>query len=102
MSGSTAYICLHDLKDGHCDVVNTLAFSPDGLYLATGSDDTSVIIWNAAQGTYHYRVQCDSGVDSLLWHPVEEETVIVGCESGYLAQTQGFTLVRLNAFSPGH
>ena len=93
MSGTTAYICLHDLNDGHSDVVNTLAFSPNGLYLATGSDDASVIIWNATNGAYLYRIPCDSGVDSLLWHPVEEETVIAGCDSGYLIQTQGFTLV---------
>ncbi|KAH9922191.1 WD40-repeat-containing domain protein [Fomitopsis serialis] len=90
--GPTAYVLLHDLSRGHSDVVNALAFSPDGLYLASGSDDESVIIWNATLGTYLYRFTCDSRVDSLLWHPVEQETLIVGCQSGSLLQVRGFSL----------
>ena len=46
-------IRLHDLKSGkvlqvlkgHEDVINALAFSPDGKYLASGSGDNTVIIW---------------------------------------------------------
>ncbi|SLM38544.1 prolyl oligopeptidase [Lasallia pustulata] len=36
--------------EGHLDRVNTVAFSPDGKQLASGSDDMTVWIWDAATG----------------------------------------------------
>jgi WD40 repeat protein len=35
---------------GHTDIVDTIAFSPDGKSLATGSADKSVRLWNPADG----------------------------------------------------
>ena len=35
---------------GHTDVVEALAFSPDGKTLATGSADTSARLWDVASG----------------------------------------------------
>lgn len=90
---STAYVPLHRLDDGHSSTVNALVFSPDGMYLASGSDDETVIVWNATLGRLLYRCFFDSPVDSLLWNPVEEETVILGCQSGTLKQIRNFTLV---------
>ena len=36
--------------EGHTDDVNTLTFSPDGMMLASASDDNTVKLWNAATG----------------------------------------------------
>ena len=36
---------LYDLAGGHAKTVNCVRFSPNGMYLASGSDDQMVIIW---------------------------------------------------------
>ncbi|GAB4194820.1 MAG: PD40 domain-containing protein [Roseiflexaceae bacterium] len=41
----------------HNDRINTLAFSPDGSWLASGSDDNSVIIWQASSNKEPQRVR---------------------------------------------
>lgn len=90
---STAYVHVGTLTRGHSATINSVSFSPDGIYLASGSDDHTVIIWKVSTGAFLYRMQFDSPVDSILWHPVHSETLIVGCESGTLMQLRGFTLV---------
>ncbi|KAK3952208.1 hypothetical protein QBC32DRAFT_324617 [Pseudoneurospora amorphoporcata] len=42
--------CLQTLK-GHSDYVRSIAFSPDGQRLASGSDDRTIKIWDAASGS---------------------------------------------------
>lgn len=36
----------YDLQNGHTSTVNIVRFSPNGQYLASGSDDQMVIIWS--------------------------------------------------------
>ena len=36
---------LYDLTGGHSSTVNIVRFSPNGQFLASGSDDQMVVIW---------------------------------------------------------
>jgi WD40 repeat protein len=52
--------------DGHDDRVGTVAWSPDGSHLASGSDDTTIALWDPASGEQ---------VDTLLGHSRRVRTV---------------------------
>ncbi|KAI9060079.1 WD40 repeat-like protein [Trametes sanguinea] len=88
----TAYVELHSLSAGHSDTINCLAFSPDGVHLASGGDDYALIIWNALKGRLLYRLLFNASVGCVLWHPIHPETVIAGCDNGYLFQLHDFNL----------
>ncbi|KIK27014.1 hypothetical protein PISMIDRAFT_34219, partial [Pisolithus microcarpus 441] len=53
----------------HTDSINTLAFSPCGVYLASGGDDRQLIIWRVSDGTLLYRLVLESAVTAVMWHP---------------------------------
>lgn len=62
---------LHTLS-GHTDTVNLVAFSNDGMFLATGSLDGTVRVWGVASGAFEeVNVLQGPGEDILwlAWHP---------------------------------
>ena len=55
MGGEGGRVCLFDLAtgkpsatyEGHAGLVTALAWAPDGKTLASGSTDTTVLVWEA-------------------------------------------------------
>ena len=54
---------------GHGSIVNTVAFSPDGRRLLSGSDDLSARIWNVADGQVVGTFTHGKIVNSVAWSP---------------------------------
>ena len=55
---------------GHLDCVNSVIFSPDGSYVASGSDDKTVRIWNVATGESEAELKGHSdSVNSVVFSP---------------------------------
>jgi WD40 repeat protein/transcriptional regulator with XRE-family HTH domain len=67
---------------GHSDQVFVVRFSPDGKYLATGSTDTTVRLWDIATGqTVHTFTGHTRDVDGLAFSP-DGKYLISGSDDG--------------------
>ena len=72
---------LRELK-GHKDEVTCLAFSPDGRFLASGSEDQDVILWSLSDGSRLAALEDHPGhVTSLAITP-DSRTIVVGSKDG--------------------
>ena len=61
---------------GHSSIVHTVAFSPNGLYLASGSDDRTIAIWEVKSGDH---------IKTLKGHSQPVITVVYSPNGEYLA-----------------
>jgi WD40 repeat protein len=52
---------------GHHDRINAVAFSPDGSWLVSGSDDSTIRVWNVLTGRLVVARQFDAAVQSLAF-----------------------------------
>ena len=56
--------------EGHSDMVNSLRWSPDGKYLASGSGDFTVVLWDVKSGKRLKTLEGESSyVESICWSP---------------------------------
>src|SRR5947208_4987770 len=60
---------LHLVWQAHTDVVSTLAFSPDGSTLASGSWDGTLKLWNLQSGALLWRGRHTNSISCLVFSP---------------------------------
>jgi len=71
---------LHTLRD-HQGNVRTLAYSPDGQLLATGSDDFTVCLWSVRQGQLLHTLRGHTDTLSVLAFSPDGATLVSGSHS---------------------
>jgi len=59
---------------GHQQLVRTVAWSPDGTMLASGSDDTNLLVWDI-DGTVHQMIAHPASVLAAAWSPDSQRLV---------------------------
>lgn len=59
-----------------------ISFSPLVDFIATGSDDGFVTIWNVTSGEMLCQRGTPEPVTSILWHPSWRSVLFVGCQEG--------------------
>ncbi|OXM44850.1 WD40 repeat domain-containing protein [Amycolatopsis alba] len=69
---------------GHALPVTSLAFSPDGRFLASGSDDRSIRIWTLADGTTKSTLQGHTDMVLALAYSPDGATLASGSQDGTL------------------
>lgn len=91
----SAYVHKDNLRGAHSSTINALSFSSDGKYLASGADDSTLIIWSLTAGRFIFRLRFTSPIHIVLWHPIYPETILVGCRDGVICQAKNFQLVSI-------
>ncbi|XP_060146887.1 notchless protein homolog 1 isoform X4 [Globicephala melas] len=70
--------------EGHSEAVISVAFSPTGKYLASGSGDTTVRFWDISTETPHFTCQGHRHwVLSISWSP-DGKKLASGCKNGQI------------------
>lgn len=73
-----------ELSGEHASEAHILAFSKNGLYLASAAADQSVVIWDVVERTSLAKTALPGAVCGLKWHPTGNE-LAVATEDGQVA-----------------
>lgn len=70
--------------EGHDRQMDAISWSPDGRWIATGSDDSTVRVWDAASGrNLHTITDAGSEIQALDWSP-DSERLAAGGFDGHI------------------
>jgi WD40 repeat protein len=72
--------------DGHTDTVTSVGFSPDGRHIASGSRDTTVLLWDSQTG---------ARVGQSLAEPAEVESIAYSPDSSHIASAGSDGTIRV-------
>lgn len=62
--------------EGHTNDLNSIAFSPDGQYIVTGSDDFSIKIWNSETGNIVRTIKADNSSVNHVYVTPDSKNII--------------------------
>ena len=86
---------------GHQQLVNHVQFSPDTLYLASGSFDKCVKIWNGHTGKFLFNLRGHVGaVYQISWSP--DSRMLLSCSKDSTVKCWNVKVKRLMFELPGH
>ncbi len=81
--------------------ITSLSFSENGYYLASSSEDSSVIIWDLRKLTSVHKIECASPVNSATFDH-SGLYLGLGCSDGTVSVYQSKVWTQLNSFARAH
>jgi eukaryotic-like serine/threonine-protein kinase len=100
---------------GHIDTVWSALWNPQGRYLATGGDDTYVMLWDiekhisatpssklkiVAQPDAHWQLPSPIGFNNLVWSPDGRKLATISDSGNHMQQAIRSTLQLIDVFAP--
>ncbi|KIJ11052.1 hypothetical protein PAXINDRAFT_16014 [Paxillus involutus ATCC 200175] len=88
--GFTQYFHSHSLK-GHTAPISCVQFSPDSAMLASGADDSNLMIWDTKLGSLVHHIIVPGTVNCLAWdYSTTGKCVFCGCANRMLLLIENF------------